>query len=175
MGKHTLIELFSSERIECRTRELAERINKDYAGRPLVMICVLKGAFLFFADLVKHITVELEVDFLRAASYGDSDTPSGAVQLTKDIELSLQGKDVLLVDDIVDTGHTMAFLKRELESRGVNSLRIAALVDKLVRREAAVAVDYSGFTGAYGYIVGYGLDFAERYRELPAIYELKAE
>jgi len=117
----------------------------------------------------------MEIDFVRLASYGNGDTSSGTVSFLKDIELSLQGKDVIVVEDIVDSGLTMEFLVRRLEARGVNSLRIVALIDKLEHRKCPVTVDFSGFTLTGGFVVGYGLDYAERFRELPAVYSLEFE
>ena len=170
-----LTELYSAAAIEGRVREIADRINTIYAGKPLVMICVLKGAFMFFSDLLKHVTVGAEIDFVRLASYGTGDSSTGTVSFTKDVEIALAGKDVVIVEDVVDSGLTMEFLVRQLEARNVNSLRIAALIDKVERRERAVRVNFSGFTLSGGFIVGYGLDYAERFRELPAVYTLEFE
>ena len=170
MRVKSLIPLFSSEEIERRIQELAGQINAMYADKQLVLICVLKGAFMFFSDLVKHVTISPEIDFVRVASYGKSDVTSGIVSFSKDVEISLEGKDVILVEDIVDTGVTMDFLLRQMSARGARSLRVAALVDKIERRELDVRVDFVGFSLSAGFIVGYGLDYAEKYRELPAIY-----
>ena len=165
-----LVPMFTAEQIDRRIRELADRINETYAGRQLVLVCVLKGAFMFFSDLVKHVTVSPEIDFVRLASYGRSDVSSGNISFSKDVELPLAGKDVVLVEDIVDSGRTMDFLLRQMKARGAASLRVAALVDKTERREVSVHVDFAGFSVSSGFIVGYGLDYAERCRELPAIY-----
>ena len=165
-----LIPVLTAEAIDRRVRELAGQINELYAGKELVLVCVLKGAFMFFSDLVKHVTVGPEIDFVRLASYGLGETSSGVISFSKDVEISLAGKDVVLVEDIVDSGRTMDFLLRQMRARGANSLRVAALVDKVERREVDVRVDFVGFSLASGFIVGYGLDYAERYRELPAIY-----
>ncbi|MDL2280030.1 hypoxanthine phosphoribosyltransferase [Desulfovibrio sp. OttesenSCG-928-G11] len=175
MSEARLTELYSAAQIAARVRELAERINRDYAGKNLVVLCILKGAVIFFADLLRHLDNRPEVDFLRVSSYGNADASSGSVQLIKDAEISLKGRDVLLVEDIVDSGLTMSFLVRELQKREVNSLRIAALIDKFERRKVDLLVDYPGFTLNKGFLVGYGLDFAEKYRELPAVYELHYE
>ncbi|MEW6501439.1 MAG: hypoxanthine phosphoribosyltransferase [Thermodesulfobacteriota bacterium] len=158
--------------IAARVRELGERIRRDYAGRPLVLVGILNGAFIFTADLARAIDLPLEVDFIRVASYGSGTSSSGSVRLTKDIELAIGGKEVLLVEDIVDTGRTIAALTGMLMARGPASLRICALIDKRERREVAVTVDYAGFTVAEGFLVGYGLDCAEQYRNLPAVYRL---
>lgn len=175
MRVQALRELFSAEQIANRVGVLAEQISKDYSGKELVMICVLKGAFIFFADLVRRLDLHPTIDFVRVASYGQGESSSGEVRFTKDVEISLEGKDVLLVEDIVDSGTTMHFLAREIRSRGVNSLRIAALVDKYERREREIQVDYIGFSLFSGFIVGYGLDYAEQYRELPGIFTVEPD
>lgn len=165
----------SEEVIQKRVKEMAEEISALYKGQPLVVICVLKGAFLFFSDLVKHLTCEPELDFVRLASYGQSSKSSRTITFTKDVEIPLEGKHVLIVEDIVDTGHSMDFLFRQLQARGVRSLRLAVLLDKNERREVPVTAHFVGFTLPSGFVVGYGLDYAERYRELPAIYEAEIE
>lgn len=164
--------VFSAEEISARVKELGEQISRDYEGEPLVVICVLKGAFMFFSDLVKHISVQPEVDFVRCASYGDGTSTSGTIAFTKDVEVSLEGKHVLIVEDIVDTGNTINFLVKQLEARGAKSVRLAAAVDKHERRELSITVDYPGFKLEKGFIVGYGMDYAEKYRELDAIYDV---
>ncbi|CAK7010248.1 MAG: Hypoxanthine phosphoribosyltransferase [Desulfovibrio sp.] len=171
-GGHTLRCIHPRETVETRIRELAAAINAAYEGKPLVVVCVLKGAFMFFSDLVKCLTVSPQLDFVRLASYGNGMETSRSISFTKDLELSLAGKHVLLVEDVVDTGHTMDFLLRQLKARGAASIRIAALVDKTSRREVPVDVAYVGFTMNDEFIVGYGLDYAENYRELPAIWEV---
>lgn len=175
MQETTLKQLYSAESIAERVEALAAQVNADYQGKSLVVVCVLKGAFIFFADLVRRLTVSPVVDFVRLASYGQNDSSSGTIAFTKDVDLDLAGRDVLIVEDIVDSGVTMAFLVREMRQRGVSSLRIAALVDKYERREVDVPVDYAGFRLTSGFIVGYGLDYAERYRELPGIYTVETE
>ena len=163
--------LYSAEAIQGRVKELGAQINKDYAGKELVVVCVLKGAFMFFSDLVKELDVKPEVDFVRCASYGDKTSRSNTISFTKDLEVSLKDKHVLIVEDIVDTGHTIKFLYSQLEAREAKSIKLAAVVQKLERREVNVTVDYLGFTLQKGFIVGYGMDYAEKYRELDAIYE----
>lgn len=168
--------VFSQEQITSRVAALAADIDAHYDQAPLVAVCVLKGACVFFTDLVramKHPTLEL--DFVRLSSYGTGDSSSRTVSFTKDVEISLQGKHVLIVEDIVDTGHTMDFLLRQFMARGAISLRIVALVDKCERREMQIATDFVGFPLESGFIVGYGIDYAERYRNLPAIYEVVPE
>ena len=166
--------LFSEAQIAERLDELALGINKTYAGQPLVVICVLKGAFMFFSDLVKRLDCRPELDFVRLASYGQG-TSGGDVTFSKDVELSLEGKHVLIVEDIVDTGHSMEALLRRLATRGALSLRVAALLDKHERRETSVTVHFACFSLPAGFVVGYGLDYAEQYRELPALYEAETE
>ncbi len=164
--------VIAEEEIRKRVEELGRRISADYGGGGLVVVGVLNGAFIFTADLVRALTVPVEVDFIRVASYGDNTCSSGEVRLTKDVELSLAGKDVLLVEDIVDTGCTLKHLKELLGKRHANSVRVCALIDKSERREVAVEIDYTGFEIAEGFLVGYGLDFAEKHRNLPAVYHL---
>lgn len=175
MKRRNMRCLFTREQIAERVREIGAEINALYEGKPLVVVCVLKGAVLFFSDLLKEITVEPEIDFVRVASYGDGTTTTRSVSFTKDIELSLKDKHVLLVEDVIDSGHTMDFLLRQLQARGAASLKVAVLIDKRERREVTIVPDFSGFLLDDGFIVGYGLDCAERYRELPAIYELLSE
>lgn len=167
--------VFTAEEIAERTRALAAEINRRYAGEPLLMVCVLKGAFLFFADLVRALDVRPEVDFVRVASYGSGTSSSQHIQCTKDVEVSLEGKHVILVEDIVDTGNTVHFLGEMMKNRGAKSLAVAALVDKRERRTVPVTVDFAGFALSDGFIVGYGLDYAEKYRELPGIFEAVLE
>lgn len=168
----TMKTVIAAEDIQTRVRELGREITRTYAGRPLTVVCVLKGAFLFFADLVRHIDLELELEFIRLASYGKG-TEGGELVFSKDLETTIKGKNVLVVEDIVDSGRSMDFLKRTLAERKPGSLRIATLVDKYERREVPLEVDFVGFRLEKGFIVGYGMDYAERYRELGAIYEIE--
>lgn len=169
----TMKTVISAQEIQARVVELGRDITLAYAGEPLTVVCVLKGAFLFFADLVRHIDLELELEFIRLASYGKG-TESGELVFSKDLETTIHGKNVLVVEDIVDSGRSMDFLKRTLAERKPKSLRIASLVDKYERREVPLTVDFVGFRLEKGFIVGYGMDYAERYRELGAIYEIEA-
>ena len=167
-------EIFISKAaIEERVSELAAQISLDYAGKEPILIGILKGSIFFFADLMREISIPTKMDFMRASSYGSNMHSSGSVQLTKDVELPIQGRSVIIVEDIVDSGLTLAYIKANLEGRGVESLRICALIDKLERREREVPVDYCGFKVEEGFLVGYGLDCNEEYRYLPAIYVLK--
>jgi len=165
-------EVISREDIARRVKELGQAITRDYSGRQLVMIGILNGAFIFLADLVREIELPMEIDFIRVSSYGSSTCSSGAVQCAKDTELALAGKDILLVEDIVDTGRTIACLRELLAARKAKSVRICALIDKRERRQVEVAVDYAGFTAAEGFLVGYGLDYAQQHRQYPAIYKI---
>ncbi len=174
--RHPMREVFSQTAVAERVRAVADEINALYKGQPLVIVCVLKGAFMFFSDLVKHITVPgLELDFVRLASYGSGTESARVVSFTKDVEVSLADKHVLLVEDVVDSGHSMHFLFNQLQARGARSLRLAALVDKVERREVPVHVDFVAFRLSRGFIVGYGLGYAENYRELPSVFEILTE
>lgn len=164
--------LFSREEIEEAVRRLGRQISSDYQGRRPLLIGVLKGAFVFLADLIRNLSIPVEVDFVRLSSYGAGMETSGVVRMGKDLEADVRGRDVIVVEDIVDTGISLKFLLEELSSRGPASLRVCALVDKKHRREVPVEVDYVGFEIERGFIVGYGIDYAERYRELPEIYVL---
>lgn len=155
-----------------RVKNLGETISKDYAGRQLVMIGILNGAFIFIADLARQITMPVEIDFIRVSSYGDHTFSSGSIAFTKDIELDITDKDVLLVEDIVDTGRTLAHLKEIFGKRKPRSLKICTLINKTERRETELAIDYHGFTIDHGFLVGYGLDYAEQHRHYPEIYHL---
>jgi hypoxanthine phosphoribosyltransferase len=167
--------LFSPAAIAARVKELGQTISADYQGRELLLVGILNGAFIFAADLARQITVPLKVDFVRAASYGQGSSTSGRVRLSKDVELPLAGRHVLLVEDIVDSGLTLARLRDLFLAREVASLRVCALIDKQQRRLVEVPVDYPGFLVERGFLVGYGLDYAEQYRQYPAIYRVREE
>jgi len=154
-------------------RELADQICSDYKGKEPVLIGVLNGVVFFIADLARQMTIPTKMDFVRAASYGSGMTSSGTVRLTKDVEIPIRGKPVILVEDIVDTGLTLAHIVEILERKGPESIRICAFIDKLERRDISVTVDYCGFQVEEGFIVGYGLDHDEKYRYLPDIYILR--
>jgi len=166
-----LIPVITAEAISARTAELGAAISAHYQGKDLLVVGVLKGAFMFLADLVRQITVPARVDFVRLASYGAKDTP-GELSFLQDLETSCEGKHVLVVEDIVDTGHSMAMLLDVLKSRNAASVALCSLIDKHERRQAEVMVDFYGFRLAKGFLVGYGLDFAEDYRCLPGVFEL---
>ena len=162
--------LFSRKEIAETVARLAREISVDYADKKLVLVGVLKGAFVFLADLVRELTIPATIEFVRIASYGSKKESSGEIQVTKDVEIPLEGKDVLIVEDIVDTGLSLTFLIEHLRAHHPASLRLCALVDKKARREVEVQVAYTGFTMTDGFIVGYGIDFNERYRALPEIF-----
>lgn len=165
-------EILRAEQIQERVKELGKQIASDYTGKKLVILGVLNGAFIFTADLCRAIDLELEVDFIRVASYGDATHSSGTIRLSKPSELDLTGKEVLLVEDIVDTGHTMAWLINHFSEIGAESVKICALIDKSERREVEIDVDYVGFEIEKGFLVGYGLDYSEIHRNLPNIISL---
>ena len=161
--------LIDEERLAARIAELGEEISVDYAGRDLLLVGVLKGAVFFMADLMRHLTVTCEVDFMAISSYGVAADSSGVVRILKDLEMNICGRDVLVVEDIIDSGLTLSYLMRNLESREPASLEICALMTKPERREIDVPVRYVGFEIPNRFVVGYGLDFAERYRNLPYV------
>ncbi|MDD4316104.1 MAG: hypoxanthine phosphoribosyltransferase [Clostridia bacterium] len=167
--------LITAEEIQKRTDEIAARISKDYEGEPILMVCILRGAVLFFADLVRKINAEINFDFMAVSSYGAGLSSSGEVRIMKDISGPIQGKNVIIVEDIIDSGNTLCYLKRLLKQRHPKSIRIAALLDKPERREADIEGDYIGFKVPNEFVVGYGLDYNEKYRNLPDVCVLKPE
>jgi hypoxanthine phosphoribosyltransferase len=173
IGGDTLLPVISRERIEARVLELQADIRDVLGGEPLVVVCVLKGAFMFFSQLVKDLGVPVELEFVRLASYGAGTSPGKELVFSKDLETPIKGKNVLIVEDIVDTGRSMDFLIRTFEQRGPKRLLTASLIDKVERRELELAVDFQGFRLEKGFLVGCGMDYGEKYRELGAIYELE--
>jgi len=166
--------LISAERIAARVRELGAEISRDYQGRPLRLVGVLKGAFIFLADLLRAMDhPDLTIDFLGVATYGNASQTSGEVRVTKDLDQSIEGLDVLVVEDILDTGLTFQYLMTALRNRKPASLRTVTLLDKPSRRVRQVQADYVGFSIPDAFVVGYGLDYAQRYRHLPYIGVLK--
>ena len=160
--------LISAEQIEARVRTLADEIRRDHAG-DLHLVCVLKGAFIFMADLIRALPGHTSIDFMALSSYGKSTSSSGEVRLLKDLDVGLEGRDVVIVEDIVDTGLTLTYLQGILRARGPRTLRTACLLSKPSRRKVDVTVDYIGFTIEDRFVVGYGLDYGEKYRNLPYI------
>jgi len=170
MEKYRLNPLLSQEQIASIVQRLADRISKDYSGRELVLVCILKGAFMFLSDLIRHLRIPVQVDFVRLASYGAGMESSGNIEITKDIELPIEGKDVVIIEDIIDSGHTLQFLKDRIILSNPRSVKICALLDKKARREVEMKADYLGIEVDDVFIVGYGIDFNENYRYLPEIY-----
>ena len=161
--------LFSEEQLAEKVTQLAQQISADYAGKELLVIGILKGAMVFMADLVRKITVPTYYDFMAVSSYGSSTTTSGAVRLIKDLDYSIENRHVLIVEDIVDTGLTLNYLLDNLLSRNPASLSLCALLDKPSKRQKQVAINYSGFSVPDEFVVGYGLDYDEKFRNLPYI------
>ena len=162
--------LISADRIAARVRELGQEIARDYAGRPLRLVGILKGAWVFLADLIRAIDhPDLSVDFLGVASYSDSTHSSGEVRITKDLDMSIEGIDVLIVEDILDTGLTFDYILDALSAHKPRSLRVVTLLDKTARRIKPSQADYVGFSIPDAFVVGYGLDYAQGYRQLPAV------
>ena len=164
-----IVTMLSQEQIAARVRELGAQITKDYAGHNLVLVCVLKGSFVFAADLARAIDQPLRIDFLGTRSYGEDTDSSGVVQITQDLSKPIDHEDVILVEDIVDTGLTVAYVIDLLRTRNPKSVKVCALLHKPARARVQVQVDYLGFTIEDRFVVGYGLDHAERYRNLPYI------
>ena len=167
--------LFSEEELDRRVSELAEQINRDYADKEILLVSVLRGSFIFMADLARKITRPCRIDFMSVSSYGKGTSSSGQVQITKDLSEDISGLHVIVIEDILDSGNTLSYLLRILEQRKPASIRLCTLLDKPDRRKVEVAVHYSGFTIPDAFVVGYGLDYAERYRNLPYIGILKPE
>ena len=177
MSMHDDIEkvLVSEEQLKAKVAELGAQISKDYEGKNLLLVSVLKGAVVFMTDLMRHITVPCSIDFMVVSSYGSGVKTSGVVKIVKDLDADLAGKDLLIVEDILDTGMTLHYLKQLLQDRNPNSIRIATLLDKPERRRAAVRADYVGYQVPDEFVVGYGLDYDEKDRNLPYVGILKPE
>ena len=167
--------LISEKELDEKTTELAQRISSDFAGKDLILIGILKGGVVFASDIIKKIIIPMEIEFMAVSSYGKESETSGVVTLKKDIDTSLVGKNVIIVEDIVDSGFTMKYLTKLLLDRHAESVKICTLLNKPERREADIDVDYIGFDIPNEFIVGYGLDYAEKYRNLPSIGILKRE
>ena len=161
--------LISEEEVDARIRELGEKISKEYEGKQIHLICVLKGGVFFMCELAKRITVPVSMDFMCVGSYGDGTKSSGVVRLAKDLDESIENKEVLIVEDIIDSGRTLSYLIEILKGRNPNSIRLCTLLDKPERRVRDVRVDYCCFNIPDEFVVGYGLDYAQKYRNLPFI------
>jgi hypoxanthine phosphoribosyltransferase len=171
-GDADLTLLFARATVEARVRQLGEQISRDYADKEILCVGVLKGAFVFLADLVRTLEVPAQVEFVRLASYGTGATSRGHVRVTHDLEVSIAGQHVLVVEDILDTGLTLSYLLQQLRARRPASLRLCVLLNKRISRTHEIVPDYVGFEVSDRFVVGYGIDYAERYRQLPAIYAL---
>lgn len=165
----TIRVLVSEEDVDARIKTLGEKISKDYAGRQVHLICILKGGVFFMCELAKRINVPVSMDFMSVSSYGDDTKSSGIVRIAKDLDESIEGKDVLIVEDIIDSGRTLYYLIDVLQKRKPNSIHLCTLLDKPERRVKDVKVDYVGFEIPDEFVVGYGLDYAQKYRNLPYI------
>ncbi len=167
--------LFTEEQLREKVKELGIKISEDYKGKDLIVVGVLKGSVIFAADLFRNITIPCELDFMAVSSYGNSTESSGVVRILKDLDHTIEGKDVLIVEDIVDSGITLKYLLKYLAARKANTIEIATLLNKEARRVTDINVKYAGFEVPDEFIVGYGIDYAERYRNLPFIASLKPE
>lgn len=168
MGEHIKV-LLSEEEVDARIQAIGEQISKDYAGKQVHLVCVLKGGSFFMCELAKRISVPVSLDFMSVSSYGSDTKSSGVVKIVKDLDESLKDKDVIVVEDIVDSGRTLSYLIEMLRDRGPKSLRLCTLLDKPDRRVVNVKVDYTGFVIPDEFVVGYGLDYDQKYRNLPYI------
>ena len=175
MKEDVLRVLLSEDEIREKVRELGGKITADYKNSTLLLVTVLKGAVVFLADLMRQIDVPAEIDFMVVSSYGSGVKSSGVVKIVKDLDVPLAGKDILIVEDILDSGLTLSYIKELLESRGPRSIRIATLLDKPSRRKVDLQADYIGFSVPDEFVIGYGLDYDEKYRNLPYIGILKPE
>lgn len=169
MEKHHVEVLLTEEQVDARIQEIGEAISRDYAGKEVHLVCVLKGGTFFTCELAKRISVPVTLDFMSVSSYGSDTKSSGVVKIVKDLDESLTGKDVIVVEDIVDSGRTLSYLLAMLQDRGPKSLRLCTLLDKPDRRVVDVNVNYTGFQIPDEFVVGYGLDYDQRYRNLPYI------
>ncbi len=161
--------MIPEEEIDKRVREMAAQISKEFEGESVHLICILKGSVMFMADLAKRITIPVTMDFMKVSSYGDGTKSSGIVRISKDTDEGLEGKNVIVIEDIIDSGRTLAYLLEVLAQRGPKSLKLCTLLDKPSRRVKEVPVDYTGFVIEDKFVVGYGLDYAQKYRNLPFI------
>jgi hypoxanthine phosphoribosyltransferase len=167
--------LINEHQIKERIQQLAKEISMDYQGKELILVCVLKGAVMFFSDLAKEITIPLTMDFIAVSSYGNSTESSGVVKILKDLDFGVENRNILIVEDIVDTGLTLSYLLENLKSRKPASVKICSLLDKPSRRKVDIDIAYRGFSIADEFVVGYGLDYNENYRNLPFVCILKPE
>lgn len=167
--------LYSEDQLRDKIRQMGAKISKDYSGKELILIGVLKGSVIFMSDLLKEITIPCKMDFMAVSSYGNSTETSGVVRILKDLDFEIQGKDVLIVEDIIDSGVTLKYLMKYLSARKPSSLEVICLLNKPERRKVEINVKYLGYDVPDYFLVGYGLDFAEKYRNLPFVGILKEE
>jgi len=170
MEKYELRPFLGQDQIRHRVKELAEQISRDYRGKEILFICILKGAFVFLSDLMRQINLPVQIDFVGLASYGSETVSSGQIRVTHESSKLIEGKDVIIVEDIIDSGRTLKFLADELRSRKPRSLRICCLLDKKSRRQVEFDADYVGFDIEDRFVVGYGLDVNEQFRNLPSVH-----
>jgi len=169
LGNETVDTYISEEKIQAKVAEMGARITRDYQGKDLVVIAVLRGAIVFAVDLVRHIDLPLVLDFVQISSYGNGTESTGRAKITRELDLSIKGKDVLVVEDIADTRHTLFNLLSFLRSKFPRSIRICSLLDKQERKQREIPLDYVGFTIENRFVIGYGLDYAQRFRNLPFV------
>ena len=167
--------LIEEKDLQAKVAEIGAKVTEDYKGKELLIVCVLKGAVIFVSDLIRKIDLPLDIDFMAISSYGDNTKSSGVVRILKDLNMSIEGKHVLIVEDIIDSGLTLAYLVENLRSRGPASVEICTILDKKERRTTSLDIKYIGFQVPDEFVVGYGLDYAEKYRNLPYIAVLKEE
>lgn len=175
MNKDIKKILIAEDELQAKVKELGAKITEDYQGKDLLLVCVLKGAVLFVSDLMKRIDLPLEIDFMAISSYGSNTQSSGVVRILKDLNQSIEGRNVLIVEDIIDSGLTLSYLAENLKARGPESVEICTILDKPDRRTTSLNIKYTGFQVPDEFVVGYGLDYAEKYRNLPYIAVLKEE
>lgn len=166
---YTIKTLIAREKVEERIKELATEITKDYEGKEIVVLGLLKGSVMFMSDLIKELDLPLVIDFMSVSSYGDGTSTTGIVKILKDTDFDLKGRDILIVEDIIDTGLTLKYVREFIESKGTNSVSICTLLDKPSRRKVDIKGDYTGFEIPDEFVVGYGLDFAQKHRNLPYV------
>ena len=173
MKKFTLETIISKEKLKRKVKNLATQISKDYKDRNPILVGILKGSFVFLADLIREIKIPHEIDFISVASYGSRKRASGVVRLLKDLSINIEGKDVIIVEDIIDSGLTLNYIRNNLQTRNPKSLEVVALLNKKKRRKVKIPLKYVGFSIPNNFVVGYGLDYDEQYRNLPYIAKLK--
>ncbi len=173
MKKFTLETIISKEKLKRKVKNLATQISKDYKDRNPILVGILKGSFVFLADLIREIKIPHEIDFISVASYGSRKRASGVVRLLKDLSINIEGKDVIIVEDIIDSGLTLNYIRNNFLTRNPKSLEVVALLNKKKRRKVKIPLKYVGFSIPNNFVVGYGLDYDEQYRNLPYIAKLK--